>query len=250
MNIISSSFGNDSVAMIQWAKENNLPDATVVYIDTGWASTEWETRIIEGEKFANGCGFGFVRIRPAIQFEELIRSKKGFPNQRFQWCSGLLKGIPFLNWIDDVDKDGQAVVLVGKRRSESRERAETPEFVLSSDYHGGRKLWHPLYKHTDLDRNNLLDRAGFEVLSHRSHECHPCVNANRTDFKILLEEDVCKVEALEKEVGKTMFRPKRHNNAKGIREVVKWANYGDGKYHPDQDDLFDLGCGSPFGCGL
>lgn len=250
MNVISSSYGNDSIALIQWAYENNLFDVIVVFIDTGWANKNWHKRVKRGELFARSCGFETVIIEPEIQFTELMKLKKGFPNQRFQWCSGLLKGIPFLNWIDEIDPERNAVVLVGKRREESKERKSTPGYVNESEYHGSRTLWHPLFKHTNDDRNDLLKRAGFEVLPHRSMECSPCVNANASDFIELSQSDIDKTSQLELAIGKTMFRPKRHNGATGIIEVVKWAKYGQGKYTPGQDDLFSMGCGSPFGCGL
>lgn len=248
MNVISSSYGNDSIALIQWAHEHQIKDVTCVYINTGWASDEWPERVKKGNDLAKKYGFNTLEIKPKIQFSELMRMKKGFPNQRYQWCSGLLKGLPFLDWIDEIDKDQKAVVLIGKRRSESKERSNTPEFIESSDYHGGRKLWHPLFKHTDEQRDELIKRAGFEVLTHRSHECHPCVNANRDDFKLMNHKDIDRVNRLELEVGKTMFRPARHNGAVGIVNVVEWAKRG--KYIDGQDDLFDMGCGSPFGCGL
>lgn len=250
MNVISSSYGNDSIALIQWAIAAGLPDVTVCYIDTGWAGMGWMDRVEAGERFASERGFKTVRIRPEVQFSDLMRIKKGFPNQRFQWCSAQLKGIPFLNWLDGVDPEGKAVVLVGKRRAESQERAATPEFIESSDYHGGRKLWHPLYGHTDAERDALLALAGFEPLPHRSLECDPCVNSNRADMRRLSLADIVKTAALEAEVGKTMFRPARHNGAKGIREVVEWAKYSRGQFTPNQDDLFSVGCGSAFGCGL
>ena len=248
MNIISSSYGNDSVAMIQWCYENEV-EAIVVYIDTGWAAEEWYDRVNSCEHWARGIGFKTVQIRPEVQFQQLMRDKKGFPNQRFQWCSGMLKGIPFLNFVDKIDSDGEAIVLVGKRRVESRERSETPAVTIS-EYHGDRLLMHPLYRHTDADRDELIARTPFTVLEHRSLECSPCVNANAGDFKILSASDIAKVAALEAEIGKTMFRPKRHNGAQGIRQVIDWAKYGQGKYDPDQQDLFNMGGGSPFGCGL
>ncbi len=37
MWVISSSCGNDSVALIQWAIESKIKDVVVTYIDTGWA---------------------------------------------------------------------------------------------------------------------------------------------------------------------------------------------------------------------
>jgi len=52
------------------------------------------------------------------------------------------------------------VVLVGKRRSESRARANTPEYIYESEYHGERTLWHPLYLHDDEQRDELLKEQG------------------------------------------------------------------------------------------
>lgn len=233
MIAVSCSYGNDSVALIQWAHDHgaDLADEVfVVFIDTGWSSGEWPARVEELELWVAALGFTPVRIDPPIKFEELITSKKGFPNQRYQWCSGILKGLPFLTWIDEIDPGAKAVVMIGKRREESEERADTPEFIESSEYHGGRRVWHPLYLHTESERDALLHHAGVAPLPHRSQECAPCVNANRADFLLLTETEVARVEALEAKVGKTMFRVKRYkskmypNGAKGIRQVMQWAH--------------------------
>lgn len=233
MIAISSSYGNDSCALIRWAHDNgaDLADEVfVVFIDTGWSSGEWPARVAELELWVAALGFTPVRIDPAVKFEELIAHKKGFPNQRYQWCSAILKGLPFLGWIDEQDPEAKAVVMIGKRREESDERANTPEYVEASEYHGGRRLWHPLYLHDEAARDALLLSAGIVPLPHRSQECAPCVNANRADFLILTESEIARVEALEAKVGKPMFRVKRYksklypNGAKGIRQVMQWAH--------------------------
>jgi len=36
--VIFASYGNDSIALIQWAHEHNLKNVTVAYSDTGWAA--------------------------------------------------------------------------------------------------------------------------------------------------------------------------------------------------------------------
>ena len=100
MNVISSSYGNDSVAMIQWAHEQGLQDVYVVFIDTGWSSPGWMNRVIHMENWVKSLGFNPVLLTPDIQFKELMRLKKGFPSQRYQWCSVHLKGVPFLSWIE------------------------------------------------------------------------------------------------------------------------------------------------------
>jgi 3'-phosphoadenosine 5'-phosphosulfate sulfotransferase (PAPS reductase)/FAD synthetase len=250
MNVISASYGNDSRAMIQWAHENKIDDVTVAYIDTGWAGESWRELARAGESWAQSLGFKTVTIVPTMQFAELIRKKTIFPNNKLQWCSSLLKILPFLKWIDAIDPTYQAAVFVGKRRDESRARASTPCIQWFSEYQGGRMLVHPLYDHTEADRNALLRRAGFDPLPHRSLECDPCVNANRGDFRRLAAADIAKTAALESDIGKLMFRAARHGGAKGIEQVVEWARYSRGQFDPAQDDLFTAGCGSPFGCGL
>lgn len=202
MNVISSSYGNDSVAMIQWAHEQQLPDVHVVFIDTGWAAPGWLDRVIRMEAWVRTLRFTVVHLVSSVSFEELMVRKKGFPSQRHQWCSGILKGLPFLTWIDDVDTANAATVMIGKRREESQERADTPEFIESSIYHGGRRVWHPLYLHTEAMRDQLLHRAGFDPLPHRSKECSPCINANRSDMRQLTEQDIERVEAIEAKVAK------------------------------------------------
>jgi 3'-phosphoadenosine 5'-phosphosulfate sulfotransferase (PAPS reductase)/FAD synthetase len=252
VNVISSSYGNDSVALIQWAIENDLDDVTVTYIDTGWAGAGWLDRVAIAEEWVRRSGLAALTITPPVQFEELIRTKKGFPNQRYQWCSGILKGLPFLGWLDEADPDCRAAVFVGKRRGESKERADTP-CITYSEYHGDRMLVHPLYLHTEEERDALVRRAGFELLPHRSLDCDPCVNSNRADFRRLAEEDILKAVALEQEVGKTMFRPVRHRGAKGVEQVVVWAKskpWGRSRFDDDDEDPFGTGCGSSFGCGL
>ncbi len=248
MNIISSSYGNDSVAMIQWAREQDLRDVSVVFVDTGWAAPGWLDRVERLEQWVKSFGFSVVHLQSPTKFEDLMMLKKGFPSQRYQWCSGTLKGLPFLQWIDETDKECKAVVMIGKRREESQERASTPEFVEASEYHGDRKVWHPLYLHTETMRNELLERAGIPVLLHRSKECSPCINANRDDMRQLTEEDIARVEALEAKVGKTMFRPKRHGGAKGIRKVIAWAYAERGQYDNRQEQMFSQ-CSSGY-CGF
>lgn len=239
MKVISASYGNDSVALIQWAHENGQKDLSVVFIDTGWAGNGWMERVDRLEGWVKTLGYQAVRLQPMKPFEELMVFKKGFPSQRYQWCSLWLKVMPFLKWLDEVDPDCMATILLGLRRAESQERSKTPEYIENSERHGGRDVWCPLFAHSDEERDALLARAGVEPLPHRSMECAPCINANRADLRSLQEEDIKKVESLEERVGKTMFRPARHNGAKGIREVIAWANASPGQYDPRQ---MSFGC--------
>jgi len=245
MNIISSSYGNDSMSLIQWAHERDLPDVTVVYCDTGWAAPYWPQRVQDGERLAKKYGFATVQAK-SLGMKELVRMKKGWPGNGQQFCTAHLKGVPFLQWADENDVDCKATVLIGKRRAESEARKLTPEFIEASEHHGGRRVWHPLYNYSDEQRNMLLERAGFDVLPHRSMECNPCVNANRGDFLRLTKGEIERVNDLEVEIGKPMFRPKRFN-AIGIHGVVVWAKDGRKRANIESEESE---CASLFGCGV
>lgn len=248
MNVISASYGNDSVAMIQMAHEIGLENVTVAYCDTGWAAPYWTAlRVPQGEALATKYGFPTVRIK-SIGMRELVRMKKGWPGNGQQFCTAWLKGLPFLQWIDEADPDHKATVIIGKRRAESLARRDTPEFIDASEYHGGRRVWHPLFLHSDDERNALIRRAGFEPLPHRSDECSPCVNSNRADLRRLAGDRATEIALLENEIGQPMFREQRFN-ALGIQAVVRWAKYSPGQFKPGMEDLFSVeGCGSAFGC--
>jgi len=245
MYVISASYGNDSMAMIQWAHERGLSGVYVVYCDTGWAAPGWSARIAEGEALAKSHGFTPHRVE-SIGMEELVRMKQGFPGNAQQFCTAHLKGLPFLEWIEAADPERRAVVLIGKRREESPARADTPEFIESSEYHAGRKVWHPLYLHTEAMRDSLLKRAGVQILPHRSDECFPCVNSNRADFLRLTPGAIERVCSLEVETSQPMFRAKRFG-ALGIHGVIAWAK--DGRDRGSIDDE-EAACAGLFGCGL
>jgi 3'-phosphoadenosine 5'-phosphosulfate sulfotransferase (PAPS reductase)/FAD synthetase len=263
MFILKASYGNDSIAVIQWAHERNLKDVHVIYSDTGWAAKFWELRVEEGEALARSYGFTPYRIA-SKGFKQLVREKKAFPRQGIQFCTEELKVRPSMTWMDAADPEREAIVLVGKRRAESANRSQTPEFVIGSVYDSGRFLWHPIVDLSDEERNELVRRAGFEPLPHRSMECSPCINANKGDLIVIEEARLAEIEAFETEMGytskgkpRTMFRPYRYMGATGIREMVKWANSTRGTYGTSQGELFDdlddgTGGGSCYSgqCGL
>lgn len=253
MLIASVSWGNDSVALVQWLHEHDALSrfgrVLCVYMDTGWYSKDWPARVDCAEALARSFGFEPHRAQ-SIGFVPLARLKKAFPRNGMQFCTEELKIKPFTAFVDSVDPEREATVAVGIRREESDGRANWPEHVENSDRHGGRDAWFPLVRVREDERNALLARAGFEPLPHRSKECFPCVNSNRADLRLLTEDRIAEIEALEADMGitsngkpRTLFRPYRHGGAVGIREVVRWAHSDRGKYVREQ-----LSCDSGF-CG-
>lgn len=253
--VISTSYGNDSVALVQYIYNLQSLDLTrfkqviTCYCDTGWAASDWEDRVRKAEEWVKELGFTSVRTK-SLGMEELVRMKKCFPANQVQFCTQHLKGVPFLSWIDEYDPECTAVVCVGKRRAESKARANTPEFVHESEFHGGRLLWHPLYAFSDEQRNEILKESPFEILPHRSKECSPCVNANRGDFKLLTPVEIERVCKLEVEIGQPMFRPKRFG-AVGIHGVMAWALFGRSRENVEPGEISEgSGCDGHYGCGL
>jgi 3'-phosphoadenosine 5'-phosphosulfate sulfotransferase (PAPS reductase)/FAD synthetase len=251
--VIFSSYGNDSLALIQWAHEQELTGVRVVYSDTQWAAPWWEVRVRQMEGWVKRLGYWPHRTS-SIGFKALAKEKKAFPTQRYQWCSYILKIQPCERWLDEYDPACVCVCLVGVRREESQDRADFPRFLVKSGNHGGRVMIAPFADSTAADRDALLARAGVDPLPHRSMECSPCINSNKADLQALTPDVIDAVEAFETEMteefgltnnGKrrTLFRPHRHMGAVGIREVVKWGHAKYGKYRvvedlpPEKDEL-------------
>jgi 3'-phosphoadenosine 5'-phosphosulfate sulfotransferase (PAPS reductase)/FAD synthetase len=245
MNVIFASYGNDSVALIQWVNERGLEDVTVAYSDTGWAAHKWAARVERGEAWAQSLGFKPMRL-PSMGMHALVRMKKAWPRGgggKYQFCTKHLKTDPALAWLHSVDPEKDAVCMVGIRREESANRAQFPEWTEESEEHGGRSLHAPLVRHTEAARDVLIARTPLEVLPHRSKECWPCVNARIPELKAMDEDAIARIEAIEAEAGinskgnaRVMFSPKRHRGAIGIRAVVQDAKR-------NVDDLFE-----PAGC--
>ena len=238
MHILFASYGNDSLALIQYAHERFLDDVTIAYSDTDWAVDWWAERVGQAEQWARSLGFAAVRL-PSIGMAQLVRDKKAWPRGgggKFQFCTHELKQKPALAWLDEVDPTKEAICLVGIRREESANRTNFPEWTEESANHGDRRLWAPLVRHTEADRNSLLAKTPFAPLPHRSRECYPCVNARKGEIARLPEDRIAFIEAMEQEAGinskgnaRVMFSPKRSGGAVGIRAVVAWAKNVDEK---------------------
>lgn len=251
--VVKASYGNDSVALIQWMYERALEDVVVLYNDTGWAADGWNERVTELEKWARGLGFQTDRTQ-SIGLEALVRKRKGWPRQGIQFCTKELKIDPTLAWKRIHDPDNLSTSVIGIKNCDSTARSNFPEFSVDST---GWQTWAPLVRHTESMRNSLLERAGVRVLPFRSKECFPCINSNRSDILFLAHypERIDKIERIETDMGytskgnpRTMFRPYRYMGATGIKEIVRWAQSPRGKFELD-DGNNSPGCEAGW-CGL
>ena len=243
MYILRSNYSNNSTALIQWAHENQLKGVTVVYVDTGWAGEGWLDYVAKCEAFVQSLGFKVVHLKPVTPFEDVMEMKGGFPSRQHQWCALHLKGIPFLKWVEDVDPTTSATVLLPKSKVDTNFE-DIPEFIESCEYNGERRVWQPLFNINLSQRDALLTRSGVAPLSHPSLECSPCINSTVTALRNLAASDIDKTEELEEELNTTLFPAADCDNARGIREVVAWAN------DASDDQLnYKFGCSAFFGCG-
>jgi hypothetical protein len=243
IHIIRSNYGDDSIALTQWAFEASLTQVFVVYIDTGWSSVCWEERVKRGEMHAKHLGYQVVRLKAPISFNDAVLGRKSFPTAKFAWCAGILKGLPFLDWVDqlEIEMNSEALVLLAKRKSavktiENSVNIQIQEWINSSEHYNDRTVWHPLINIEEAERNALLSRAGFSPLNHRSLECHPCVFSTPKEIAHLQEGDIQKLKALETELQMSFLES---NELK--------------KSEPETEhylEPFYRGCGNHFGCGL
>lgn len=135
-------------------------------------------------------------------------------------------------YLREIDPKAEATIYVGVRRCESPGRAMFPRMSINEC---GRDKIAPLVLHTDKMRDDLITRAGFDILPHRSRECFPCILTDRPSIVDLTEREISRIELLEEATGNTFFVPSGKGGARGIREVIKWAKSGHGKYHKEDD---------------
>lgn len=238
--IIFASYGNDSIALIQWAHERKLSDVHVAFGDTGWAADWWETRVKFCEGWVRSLGFKTHRIQ-SEGMESLVMRKKAWPRGgggKYQFCTQALKKEPAQKWLTEIDPNGDATCMTGIRREESTHRRDSPEHVAASEDHGGRELWQPLVRHTEAMRNALIELTPIPVLPYRSKECDPCVNATKQELRHMGSVTRGKVWRIEQASGtnskgndRVMFSPQRHGGAVGIDAVIEDAKH-------DMNDLF------------
>lgn len=250
VHVLLTNGGNDSLAMLQWAHEVQLPNVTVVTVDTGWSAPGWSHHMEHVLAYAQQVGFATQVLRPTLAFPELIRERQEFPSTQFQWCAGFLKGLPLLAWLDQPlqDPDAKACIMIAHRRSASKARFQLPERIEDSEHFGGREVWYPLVHHTTEACQALVQRAGFAWLAHRSLECDPCVNSDEADVLRMSESVRERTARLEQELQQRMLDPEIYQGTRDLQEAYR-------KLTQRQDiaalgELFDMGCGAPYGCGL
>jgi len=225
---------------MQWAYEQQLNDVYVIYIDTGWADENWFERVDASKRLAQRYHFNFIRLQSKPDFSHLIQDRKDFPSTKFQWCAGFLKGLPLIDWLDEHDPNCEAIILLGKRRADSRANFDLPEYIEESEHYGDRKVWHALFDCDDERFDTLIHATRMVKLKHRSLECDPCVNSFGDDLKRVSKRSCQRLQRLEHQIGKNLFELP-------IEEMLKQLKDKTSKI--SSTEMFDMGCGAPYACG-
>jgi hypothetical protein len=241
--IFTGNGGNGTVALLQWVYEQSIA-GEFIWVNTGFAHHSWLQRQEEIAEFATRIGLRFISIE-ATPLSQWIRARHSFPSIKFPWCASVLKGLPLNAWLDEHDSECMRTVVLAKARCLSRGLTDLPEFIAGDAKFGARRVWHPLYNHSQEDFLALITRANFPLLSHRALECDPCVYNTSNDFAHLSSTEIARVAALENEVQHTMFGEpiaslsnQKVSDTEGADTIA--LDYS----------AFDAGCGAPFGCGL
>lgn len=231
--IVTCSCGNDSIALIQYMQENYKGEFCVLYNDTGWARDDWPTRVAKVSQMCFDIGVTF-HITKSIGMEAVVRKNKGWPMpaSAMQWCTQHLKEKPSNKFYEKHDPECDSIIVTGRRRAESQNRANLDKWQYESKKHGGRDVYNPLVNFDEVERDIYISNFGLEPLPHQSMECYPCVCANKSDLAQMPLDDprIDLIEKIEIDLGFTrnekprvMFRPYRVGGGVGIRQAIAWG---------------------------
>jgi len=192
------------------------------------------------QHYAKANGIQFVSLNSKASFAELVKQQNQFPSVQFQWCAGFLKGLVINEFLDQIDMSCEAIILLAKRRCDSRANLILPRRVDSSEHYNDRAVWYPLLDCNDEKFSLLLEQTQLPRISTRSLECAPCIHSNYADFTHLDEMTIARLEQLEQQQNQTMF-------SHPIRVMCQQAK---GKGNESSSiETMDMGCGSVWGCG-
>jgi 3'-phosphoadenosine 5'-phosphosulfate sulfotransferase (PAPS reductase)/FAD synthetase len=251
MNVIITNFGDDSIALIQWAYEHRLENVYVLSVATGWEADSWQTRIQTGHQWIMSLGFNHQHIPAQATFSENILARQRFPSKKFHWCPSFLKGLAILDWLEKYDDAYDATILLANR-SDMVKNSAVKEFIEEHEHYDDRKVWMPLHNTCLKKRDQLIEATPFQPLNHRSLECQPCIYNTTKDFQQLSDNDCQRVVKLEKKIGAPMFFPEDYDGAKNVAEIKEMALKKEGKDQSTHSYYkgFSSSCSWSYGCGL
>lgn len=180
--IVSYSAGKDSMTCLKWARETGKP-VRVILANTGNEPEDTFDYIRYVEQALNVP----VEIyqRPGNDFFSIVRRRGMWPIPNRCLVSSTVKRDDFKWYLDLTDTPQSALVIMGHRRSESRKRAELPDFVPIS--RNGRAIYRPILDWSVADIFNFLDANNLKAhpayaKGRKRVGCVWCVNSCQDDL--------------------------------------------------------------------
>lgn len=211
-------------------------------------------------------------IKPQLDFYELAKKKGRFPSVKSRFCTQELKIFPSQQYVLNLMRNGAKILLLtGVRASESKKRADLPEFEWDSFYacdmyrpllHWSLEdVWAMLEKY-GIPRNPLYDYGVKRV------GCLPCIMSRKSEIRMIAKnfpERIDMIRKAEFETGKIStfysrkYVPLAHRSRKivtasgqmmlvpTIDDVVNWSKTARGGKNYDFDFDEPMMCNSNLG---
>lgn len=208
-NIIIANYSIHSLGLICWAKQNLGNNFCILSVDTGFAAANWHNYLTKVFNWLKQENIQYFHLKSENTFQELVSARKQFPSQQFSWCAGFLKGITLLNKIDELDPDGEAMILLSHRKDISKV-SQLLKNLDEEEKYDYRSLQYPLLNYSYHDVVELVKNLPFESVTH-SLECQPCIHFTKNEFVNISTQDIEKVVELENKTNSFMFSDRSFN---------------------------------------
>lgn len=239
--------GNENrvtVEHIAWYSENvhSVTKVDAIVSDLWKTPGHAETRGLDGNA--------------VMKFDDMAAIKGRFPSKSRQFCTVFLKLHPVRRFMNQTYPEGNYERFSGVRRDESEGRATTA-FRQWDDFFDCY-VNHPIadwtkqmafdYVRAHGELVNPLYALGFERVG-----CAPCVNSGKDDilnWSKRFPEEIDKIRAWEKRVGRTFFPPKVPGmKMNWVDDMVEWAKTDHGGRQPNIFRVLNepASCESKFG---
>ena len=202
--LVSFSGGKDSLACLRWALETGKR-VRAILADTGNEPPETPDYIREVERAL--CVQIEVYQRPEHTFSAIVRRRGMWPMRGACLVSSTVKRDDFAWYLKQTGANGNSLIILGQRRSESAGRAVLPDFSPAT--RSGRPAYRPILDWSTDDVFAFLSREGLQAhpaygRGRRRVGCIWCVNCSQGD--LVMDEQLyparcAELRALRAEIG-------------------------------------------------
>lgn len=249
--VISISGGKDSKAtlivslplLLKVVKPSQIK---VIFCDTGWEKNETieELNTIKTRlKEFNIEFLTLTNLKYPNGMTDLIKHQKAFPSMMAKFCTYKLKMIPALDYYKKLSFNGFSVIsLVGKRRDESKDRANTPDKETYEYKDFTFDTYYPIADWNETDVYSHLDETWGIPLSYFDGNirvgCDECFLSDLKSISLMSEDKIKKMEKVEEEISTyytdknpTFFFRRNKTFPDGFAPVRQLVNYAKEKYN-------------------